>query len=382
MAVLSIEALLPSSGAVPSNGYDPLSLAPFTEWEIGDEARFPVVIPETYIAENNFFLRIQESSATPSKRHRWEVRTRLLRPGENATDEQTGTEVFNAEYLSSVGPSRLTTRTFAVTGAESPGRLNGVSFQAGDLLSFTLARIPASTDEDPAAVRMWDLSVTVRVDDLSVSDCAGRVGNIFDTVKDLFNESTGGFLPDSFILRSINRCQQDLAQDGYWREETWIPCIAGESTIDLLSEIPRYQDLHQLRFSGKRTAMRHLGSFRELEELQAGSSSQGMPEYYVVQNGNLHVWPPPGAGLQSGFCVYHSYLPEDLTCSDINPNPQIPRAHDMVFVYFVLKQAFLRDRHAPGADTKFAEYSQLYEAEKRSLLGEGDPPMLSVRPGR
>lgn len=382
MAVLSIEALMPSSGAVPSNGYDPLSLAPFTEWETGDEARFSIVIPETYIAENNFFLRLEESSVTPSKKHRWEVRTRLLRPGVDVTDNQTGTETFTAEYLSPVNPSRLVTRTFAVTGSENPGRLNGVSFQTGDLLSFVLSRPPASADEDSAAVRLWDLAVTVRVDDLSVSDCAGRVGNIFDTVRDLFNESTGGFLPDSFILRSINRCQQDLAQDGYWREETWIPCVAGESTIDLLSEIPRYQDLHLLRFSGKRTAMDHLGSFRELEELQVGSTSQGVPEYYVVQNRHLHVWPPPSADLQSGFCLYHSYLPEDLTCSDINPNPEIPRAHDMVFVYFVLKQAFLRDRHAPGADTKLAEYSQLYEAEKRSLLGEGDPPMLSVRPGR
>lgn len=382
MAVLPIEALMPTSGAVPSNGYDPVSLAPFTEWLIGDEARFSVVIPENFIAGNNFFLRVQESSATSSSRHRWEATALLVRPGEGRTDEQAETEAFSVEYLSASNPGQLTTRTFPVTGSEQAGRLSEISLQTGDLLSFVLRRAEASSDEDPAAVRIWDLSVTVRVDDLSASDCAGRVGNIFDTVRDLFNESTGGFLPDSFILRSVNRCQHELAQAGYWREETLIPCTAGESRIDLLSQIPRYQDIHQLRFSGRRPGMIPLGSFREFEELRNGSAGSGTPEYYVVQNNNLNVWPAPGITSQSGFCAYHSYLPEDLTCSEVNPNPEIPRAHDMVFVYFVLKQAFLRDRHAPGADAKFAEYSQLYEAEKRSLLGEGDPPVLSVRPGR
>jgi hypothetical protein len=72
-------------------------------------------------------------------------------------------------------------------------------------------------------------------------------------------------------------------------------------------------------------------------------------------------------------------MPEELTCSSVNPNPSIPRAHDMIFVYFTLKQAFLRDRHAPGADVKFQEYLRLYEMEKQRLLGEGDPPLLALR---
>jgi hypothetical protein len=125
-----------------------------------------------------------------------------------------------------------------------------------------------------------------------------------------------------------------------------------------------------------------LGSFEEYEELKTTSNSPGTPEYYVVQNDSLYVWPPPAMDLSSGFCAYHSYLPDDLTCSEDNPNPPIPRAHDMLFVYFVLKQAFLRDRHAPGAEAKFQEYSQLYEQAKQNLLGEKDPPKLALRPYR
>jgi hypothetical protein len=125
--------------------------------------------------------------------------------------------------------------------------------------------------------------------------------------------------------------------------------------------------------------MTPLGCFREYEELKAESNTPGIPEYYVIQNNTMFVWPPPDRDLESGFCAYHSYLPNDLTCSEANPNPPIPKAHDMVFVYFVLKQAFLRDRHAPGADAKFQEYSGLYDREKWKLLAAGDPAGMALR---
>jgi hypothetical protein len=125
--------------------------------------------------------------------------------------------------------------------------------------------------------------------------------------------------------------------------------------------------------------MTALGSFKQYEELRTGSQATAVPEYYVVQNNMMYVWPIPGSDVNSGYCVYHSYQPIDLTCSSVNPNPPIPKAHDSIFVHHALKDAFLRDRHAPGADAKFREYSQLYEAEKQRLLGEADPPKLSIR---
>ena len=216
-------------------------------------------------------------------------------------------------------------------------------------------------------------------DDTRVSDCEGRVGTIIDTARDLFNETAGGFITDAFILRSINRCQQDIAQEDYWRRETWIPSVSGTNDISLLTVIPQYQHVHQLRFVGCRDPMTPLGSFQEYQELKADANTPGLPQYYVVQNNTLYVWPPPDRGLESGFCIYHSYLPDNLTCSAVNPNPPIPKAHDLVFVYFVLKQAFLRDRHAPGADLKFQEYSALYDREKQKLLAAGDPPGLALR---
>ncbi len=216
-------------------------------------------------------------------------------------------------------------------------------------------------------------------DDTRVSECEGRVGAIIDTTRDLFNEATGGFLTDAFILRNINRCQQDIAQEDYWRCETWIPSVAGTNEIALLMRIPEYQHVFQLHFEGNSDPLTPLGSFQEYLELRADSNAPGMPQHYVLQNNTLFVWPPPDKDSESGFCVYHSYLPDDLTCSAANPDPSIPRAHDMTFVYFVLKQAFLRDRHAPGADMKFQEYSGLYDREKQKLLAAGDPPGLALR---
>lgn len=382
MSVISVETLNPSSGAVPSNGYDSVSLAGFTEWEVSDEARFSVVVPETYRAGNDFYLHIQESSPSASLRHKWQVTTLLMRPGVNVTDEQTVSETFSIECQSASIPDRLTPRTLPITGASEPGRVQDTEISAGDILCVVLKRVGASAQEDPAAIKVFDLSLTVRVDESAESDCAGRVGTIFDAVRDLFNEATGGFLPDNFILRSINRCMQDIAQYNYWRRDTWIPAASGVNRIDLLDAVAGYQDVHQLHFSGQSSPMTALGSLEEYEEIKTGSSAPGIPEFYIVQNDSLYVWPPPAVGLASGFCMYHSYLPDDLTCSEDNPTPPIPRAHEMLFVYFVLKQAFLRDRHAPGAEIKFQEYSQLYEQAKQNLLGEKDPPKMALRPYR
>ncbi len=381
MAEMQIEKLIPSAGAVPLEGYDPTSLAGFTQWELNDEARFFIIIPETYRAGNDFFVRIYESTPSVAARHKWQVKTLLLRPGVHVTNEQMVAETFIAEYTSPVTANQLMRREFAVTGQSAAGNVAGTSVSPADQLSFTLKRVAASADEDPNSVKVFSLALEVRLD-TSLSDSPGRVGKIMDTVRDLFNETGEAFLSDEFILRSINRCMQDLAQEDYWRSETWIPASAGMYRIDLNSAIPGYQSMHQLRFSGQSSPMAPMGSYKEYDELRTATEERGIPEYYVLQNNTLFVWPAPSTTQQSGFCAYHSYLPDDLTCSPENSDPPIPGAHDMVFVYFVLQQAFLRDRHAPGAEMKFQQYSMLYEREKQKLLAEGEHSGLALRPHR
>jgi hypothetical protein len=125
--------------------------------------------------------------------------------------------------------------------------------------------------------------------------------------------------------------------------------------------------------------MTPLAGFQEYLTLSSSSLINGIPENYTVQNNNLLVWPAPNQDSNSGFNLYHSYLPPKVTCSAENPDPPIPKGHDTMLVYYALRQAFLRDRHAPGADSKFIEYSRLFEKERAKLLGEGDSPALYLR---
>lgn len=382
MSRIAIDKVIPTTGAVPQEDYDPVSHAGFTLWEAGDEACFSLVVPDTYVTGNDFSLQILESSPSPALSHKWQVNTSLIRPGVHVTDEQTFSEICSSQFQSSPIADRLFRRTIVVTGAQSAGTVNGLAIQSGDLLCLTLTRIAASQDEDPQPIKVLDLSLDVSMGIGPVSGHPGRIGHIIDTVRDLFNEGSGGFISDDFILRTVNRCLQDLAQHDYWRTETSIPCESEVYRVDLTAAIPSFQSVHQVRYHGSASPMTCLGSYVEFDQMRSAGTASGIPEYYVVQNTDLLVWPPPASGSESGFSVYHSYVPADLACSDGNVNPPIPRAHDMVFVYFVLKQAFLRDRHAPGADGKFQEYTLLYDRAKQALLGQSEAPVLSLRPHR
>ena len=246
MAEFQIQALVPSSGAAPSGGYDSISLVSFTEWQLNDEAHFSAVVPDNYAAGNDFLVKIEESSSTPAAHHQWQVRTLLMRPSLHTSHDQGETETFTVECVSPSMAHQLTSRTFKVTGATHPGKVSDVSISAGDVLFFTLRRVVASSNEDPGGIRLFQVSVETAIDETGISECAGRVGKIIDTVRDLFNEAAGGFLSDEFILRAINRCRKDLAQEDYWRTENWIPAESGVAQVDLLAHISEYQSIHQV----------------------------------------------------------------------------------------------------------------------------------------
>jgi hypothetical protein len=382
MAVILIDRMIPTAGAAPEEGYDPISLAGFTSWAMGDQALFSVVVPGTYLPGADFALNVQESTASVSGRHAWRVKTCLFRPGMHRTDQPALTETFSTECVAQPVAHQLSVRTFALTGSATAGQVSGMAIEPGDHLSFVLTRVPASLDEDPLPIEVFSVYLDVREDSTAESAYEGRLGRIIDTVRDLFNESGGEFLSDHFIIRAANRCLEELAQDDYWRRETWIPCFSGASRTDLLPMIPDFQALHHVRFNGSPMPMTPLGGYEEFDELKTGSGSSGIPQYYVLQNTILSVWPPPGTDLQSGFCVYHSFLPDPITGPGDSVHPPVPKAHDLLFVYYVLKQAFLRDRHAPGADAKFQEYSALYDRARHALLSQSEAPASCLQPRR
>ena len=64
MTVMSIETLAPSEGAVPSNSYDAASQTGYTLWDVNDEARFSIVVPDDYMSGSDFFLSIRDVCGT------------------------------------------------------------------------------------------------------------------------------------------------------------------------------------------------------------------------------------------------------------------------------------------------------------------------------
>jgi hypothetical protein len=380
MTTIRIDRLIPSQGATPSEHYDPGSLAAFTAWNLGDEARFSVVAPDTYIPGTDLSLRLQDSTPSLSYQHAWRVLAVLLRPGLHATDRASVSETTVREFDASTVANLLTSRSFVVTGSATAGTIGGVAIQPGDCISFVLTRVPASTGEDPAATKVFGMCLDLAGKDTTPADNSPRTWAVKDTVRDLFNEAGGEFLSDEFILRAMNRCLEDLAQDDYWRTETLVPCVSGQYRIDLLAEISSFQALHQVRYRGSSGPMTPLSGYSEFDQMRARGGKTGKPSYYVVQNATLLVWPPADGDPESGFWVYHAFMPGYLDFSGAGSSPPIPRAHDQIFVYYVLKQAYLRDRHAPGADAKFQEYSALYERQKQALLSQAEPPCLELRP--
>lgn len=378
----SVESLLPLSDATPSHGYDPVAGVAYIEWRLFDEALFYLTIPERYEPKSDVFIQIDEASLSVSLNHAWEVATTLFRPSMSLASKDAATQTVDLQFTSAESPLQLSRRLIQATGGQTPGCIGSQPMQPGDLLCLTLRRASATTMEDPLPLRVFNIQAGIQRSQTRISDCPGRLGTIIDSVRDLFNDTSQGFLTDEFIVRSVNRCVRELAQEGYWNRETNLSAQAGVSSIDVRSVIPDLQDIYQVCFQTHQEMMECVGSFRQFTSLQHSMPGAGRPQFYTLQGGILYVWPPPLVNADPGFIVFHSYLPPEIKCTAEALELPFPRAYDAMLVHFVLKEAFLRDRSSPEADIKVQQYSAMYEADKQRLLGEAAPPTLSLRPAR
>lgn len=380
MQSILVDSLFTTSSPSPSNGRDENTQAVYTSWESGDEAGFSMTVSSGYVTGSDFSIIMEESSASVGMNHSWSI-TCLLRKQE-AGESITTNETSIHQFVSASTVNLVTKRSMTVTGAISAGTVDNHSIQPGDYLTFIIRRSDATGDEDPLDIKVFSISVEYEEAQALLSDCPGRVGLIIETVRDLFNEPEADFLTDDFMLRSINRCVQDVAMEGYWRRNTWIPVSAGQDVIDLLSAIPDYVDVYQVVYGPQRWPLANLTSLKQLMRLKTLLDTPGTPEYYLIQNNKLMIVPAPTQDLSHGFLVYHSYCPPQLACAGQNSNPDTPKSHDQLFVYFTLCQAFLKDRAAPGADVKFHEYTTLYQNLKNRLLATATPVNAGLRPLR
>jgi hypothetical protein len=355
--------------------FDPVSGAVYRLWAINNEARFSLQIPAGVVAGCGPTFKIMEAGSAPSTRHKWRLTASLLKAGTTSSSQLAGIQSYEWEYTASDQPDRLTQRTIAITA------VGAARFESGDLLACALKRVPASSNEDPGDVRVYAMLMDFPVSETRVSQCSGRVGSIIDTVRDLFNDEDGGFLTDAFILRALNRCRADLAAEGFWRASAWVPAEQGLSSVQVRSSLPDLVRVTGVRYGPEQRVMKPLSGPDEAAEL-VRYAGPGAPVAYLYFNGILEIHPAPDRDSAQGFLVSYSRIPPELTCSDLNCDPALPESADMLFVFWALKDAFLRDRHAPGAELKYRAYEALYAREKERIteLLAGVSPRIRAPP--
>ncbi len=383
MAVFDIESLGPTDGPCPRNRYDSLTGVSFIVWKPGDEALIMFRIPYGFTPGSFVRLIFNETIPATGPAYSWDIESRALTQASNLALPVSNPYTSSTHFLSSDSLAVGLTAVRTIPLVDDHGMISGVAPKYGDALCVQIKLAIEGLDPAPTELSTFAYRIELAVDTESFNvECAGRVASIIRSTRDLFNEENSGFLRNDFILRSINECLKDLARENYWSAEKLLPAVEGQDSIDLGAAIPDLQSVQQVRFNNARDLMKELHSLEEYLDRSARSCATGPPVWYFVRNGMMKVWPAPSKNLEAGFHVYYSRLAPSLGCSEDNCDPPVPPAHDTLFTMFALRQAFLRDRNAPGADLKFQEYSRLYELEKRRLLGVTEPASAILKPRR
>lgn len=380
MTTFDIETLGPTDGPCPTNLYDPDRLINFIGWKPDDEATCVYRIPYGYSEGSGVSLLFDELCPAAGSVYSWEASINVIQPGV-CPIEGLSVPLLTLSSQFSVNEQADSIVTRRIAEIAPNGIVSNVKLTSGSLLSIGLKLLCPATGNCPTRLLTLAYRIEIVVNsEASNIGCVGRVANIIRETRDLFNEDTGDFLSDEFILRSINACVKDLSLEDYWLAETCMPILAGQENIDIFNIAPDLRKVLRARFDGQPRTLTQLKSLNDFIELTSQSHNSGTPEYYFIQNNMMRLWPVPTTSVGPGLRVYYSRLPEALGCAENNCDPPVPRAHDTLFTLFALKQAFLRDRNAAGADVKFGEYSQLYEIEKKRLLDGREPMSASLRP--
>ncbi len=377
MAIFDIESLGATDAPCPTNHYDTERSLSVIEWKPCDEATYAFRIPYGITAGPTINLSFDELSPGPGFVYSWDTYVTALRPGE--AESPILPSVITRQFVVTEPAGAIVTRS--ITDIAPNGRIGDMELAANDILNLRLKFSCSGAGACPDRLHTFAYRIETAVDSVAYNPgCAGRVANIIREARDLFNEETGAFLSDGFILRSINGCMRDLALEDYWIAEKSVPIAAGREVIDLLQAIPDLRKVLRARFDGQPRTLTALQSLDAYLELTSHGRKLGTPACYLIQNNMMRLWPVPSIDADPGLHVYYSKLPPPLGCDESNCEPPAPQAHDSVFTLFALRQAFLRDRDAAGADLKFREYSQLYEIEKKRLLDGSEPAHARVRP--
>ncbi len=364
---LLVQTLTPVEGYAPTSGIDS-SGNTYLEFGLNDGASFDFVIPNDYVAGEDLTLGLREASPNASKNHKWSIQV---------TVNNTYNATYTAEYISSSSAGTISTR--AITCSTS-GAIGGHSLASGDIVAMVITRVSASTNEDSGDIKLYIVTVSTATSLYPTITCLGRVGQIVRKVLGLFNDDTQKFLDQNRIISSINECQRQIAIRGYFNTSTDIDLVAGQAAynLDVLCTNPEH--VTAVVWNGDTRSERLVSvtnKNRYIDIVNTISSSERVFGYYLEGN-VLYPIPVPSQNKTAALTVFYIYFPNDLGCLT-NYTPLTPAAHDDVYVYYALWEAYARDRHAPMAADMLRMYRVDYERALSRLMAQTSIPGLKMR---
>jgi hypothetical protein len=377
-----IERSFDTGGTLPSEVVDGYSGVVYDTWTLLAEWGFTKRVPQGFVAGSQIKIGLSESTPGISMRHKWQATVNLIQADAGTTDG-AASETFTSEFVSPDTANRETNRIIAIT--DSSGRINGTNPAAGDILSVKLARVAASTNEDPNGINVLTYDLEAVVDQAAVSGCLGRVGKIMDRVFSLFNEVADEHLAAAEVLDWLDQCSAEVTQREYWRKTTALDAVADHGEYDLLTLIPNLERVYRVTWLGDTTAYQipMLQTREDYDRIKldnvASIQTTGNRKCFIDSN-VLHIWPVPDASASAVIEVYHSEYPGDLGCTS-DYTPKIPKGHDALYVYFALKEAFAKDAGSAKAGSMLGYYQNKFEMELQRLFGQQVDQDFSIMPG-
>ena len=339
-----IEVLSPGTGGLPENGVDGGG-AIYTVWDIDDEAQFTAVMPDRHDG-GPIGIKL-EALGTSLKRHQW--RLRLSKAGIQVAE---------------------TYATFAGYGVEANETIEAFSGSAGldsgDTLTFSLKRVTAPSDEDPAGILIYGIRFYAGTSVEAISECSGRLGKIVDGVLIRFNDAEQKHVSQTEVVVFVNDLIRELSQRRIFRRSVWIDLEDGQSSVSLDGFGADVLDLVSMSYQENQDGhMWNMQGVNDLWEVEKFRNVYGPPRWYHVLNGVVEFAPKAKSGGRLGAIV--AIQPAETDCE--RGTLPTPNAYDQIYTYYCLRECHGRDWTATGARDQWSRYNEMYESELSKLMG-------------
>lgn len=369
MLNITVDVLYPVVGYAPTNHTDAYG-QPYSSWALSDSASFTFQVPSGYTSGDAIVLSLKEGSVSTSMKHKWQC----VVVHENAT-----IATVTGEYTSSATANTISTRSITLSESD---------FASGDAVTVVMSRIAASASEDTAEIKVFNIDITLTIDETLVSiSCLGRVGDIIEKVLIATNDVNQEFITSTECLLWINECQRDIARNGYWEKTSTIDAVASQEDYNLTTLLTDFIALKALRWAGTDTygtikPIASRGRYENIKDDYTNIGSTTRPRYYYVHNGQLSIYPTPTANLTSGLKVVYNYMPSALGCTS-GYTPETPEVFDEIYVNWCLRQAMQKDyTRGFAADSHRRAYAQYRELLSNLLWQHRNTSSRGMKPYR